>query len=256
MKKHCYNSLNHFYENVKNVVGSPDYDGYSNHDDRRWMGLSLADIRKNKYSYPMGVEKLMQFKDFELQKDVNVKYWNQFDGYDIDVDRMIENLDFLIDNRKVRKLPKAVEIYVQIGEGANVGYDAMLCKTYAAVKIIDKLESLGVRCAVYACNAFKTLVKTGKSESGYLEVCVKNHADTVNLGALCTAISPWIFRYYFILHMIGHFNNVNVDGGGAYTMAMPDDLAGIIIKAGQCHELKSANQFIESINKTEYLKVS
>jgi hypothetical protein len=248
MKKHCYNSLTDFYNNVKNVVGSTDYDDYSKHDDSKWMGLSLANIHKYKFSYPMGVEKLAHFKDVELEKDVNEKFYNQFDGYDIDIDRMMENLDFLIDNRKKRKLPKTVDIYIQIGEGCTIGYDKLLCKTYAAVKIIDKLESHGVRCAVYACNAFLTISKRNdKGQLGYLEVCVKNYADPINLGSLCTAISPWIFRHYFLLHTIGHFPNVDVIGGASYTMSMPEDITGIVIKSGQCHEVEAANKFINSI---------
>ena len=248
MKRHCYSSLSNFYDNVKNVVGTKAFHIYEANDDPKWMGLSLSDIHKFKFSYPLGVERLSHFKDFEIQKDINVKFYNQFDGYDIDIDRMMDNLDFLLDTRKKRLLPKAVDIYIQIGEPSLVGYSEMLCKTYAAIKIIDKLETHNVRCAVYACNSFRTICKNRKNEQdGYLEVCIKNHADTINLGAICTAISPWVFRHFFLLHLIGHFPDVDIHNGCSYTYPMPSDLSGIIIRAGQCHEIESANKFIETI---------
>lgn len=248
MKKHCYSSLSHFYDNIKNVSNSPKFEFYDKLDNPKWMGLSLDNIHKFKFSYPMGVEKLSHFKDVEVQKDLNVKFYNQFDGYDIDIDRMLENLDFLVDTRKKRQTPKAVDIYIQIGEPYNIGYAQMLCKTYAAIKIIDKLESNCVRCAVYACNAFSTICHNQRNQQdGYLEVCIKNHAETINLGALCTAISPWAFRHFFLLHLIGHFPDINLQKGASLTESMPSDIDGIIIRAGQCHEIDSANQFIESI---------
>lgn len=246
MKKHYYNSLGHFYENVTNVINSEFFTRYTDNNSPDWMGLSLEKIRASKFSYPLGVEKLSHFKDFPVEKDITVKYWNQFDGYDIDVDRMMDNLDFLLDNHKRKSLPKTMDIYVNIGEHNGVDYEDMLCKTYAAIKVIDRLETLGVRCAVYACNAFKTVCYATKNEElGYLEICIKQHADTLNLGALCTAISPWIFRYWFLLHTIGRFPDLTE--GCSRRAPMPTDLKGIIIESGSCLNMQTANKFIEAI---------
>jgi hypothetical protein len=246
MKKHYYNSLGEFYADVQNVNKCELFEEYIINDSPGWMGLSLIDIHKSKFSYPLGVEKLSHFKDFQVEKDITVKYWNQFDGYDIDVDRMMDNLDFLLDNHKRKSLPKTMDIYVNIGETNGVDYEEMLCKTYAAIKVIDRLESLGVRCAVYACNAFKTACHQSKNEElGYLEICIKQHADALNLGALCTAISPWIFRYWFLLYTIGRYPDLTP--GISRRAPMPADLKGMIIESGSCLTTQTANKFIESI---------
>ena len=247
MKKHCYNSLAHFYDNISNTIRSRWFNWTETLDLPGWVGQPVADVRgKFKYTYPLGVEKLAHFREIEAIKDVKVKYWNQFDGFDIDIDRMMASQDYLLNTHKRRLLPKTVDVYVNIGEHCEVNSDAMLCKTYAAIKIVDKLETLGVRCAVYACNSYTTIVKKGKPrESGYIEVRIKDYADPLNIGLMCTAISPWMFLHWFILHITGRHHNI--ENGVAQTSALPGDLRGIIIDSGQCLNLESANTTIQSI---------
>jgi len=246
MRKHYYNSLGEFYADISNSQKNPIYKDTADKDKPEFRGLSLDEIKNSKFSYPVGVEKLSHFKDFTVEKDITVKYYNQFDGYDIDIDRMMDGLDFLVDNHKKRLLPKTADVYINVGEGGNVDYEMLLCKTYAAITVIDKLETLGVRCAVYACAAYDTKTYRDKlNENGYLEICVKKHADTLNLGALCTAISPWILRYWIFMFIIGKYPGI-VDGI-AYSMKMPADITGIIIETTKCLTKESSNQFIESI---------
>jgi len=246
MKRHCYNNLGEFYDNVKNVVNAPLFREKERRDYREWYGLSLANILINKFSYPIGVEKLTHFADFAVTKDEKVKFWNQDDGQEIDIDRMLEDLDFLLDTRKKRLLPKTADVYINVGEGADVSYNAMLCKTYAANKIVEKLETLGVRSAVFACASYETQTHTGKDqECGYLEIAIKQHQDMLNLGALCAAISPWMLRHWMILFITGQYRNVT--DGCAYAKRMPSDIKGIIIDTGMCLQLETANKFIESI---------
>lgn len=247
MKKHCYNSLSDFYADVKNVVKAPMFDYYNRYEQKSWIGLSNDEIKQSLYSYSVGVEKLSHFSEVKVEKDIRIKYWNQFDGFDIDVDRMYDNLDFLLDTRRQRKLPKTIDIYVNIIESWKIGYNQMLIKAYAALSIIDKLETLGVRCAVYACSAFNP--KVGKNKflpTEYLEVCIKNYHDPVNIGALCTAISPWMFRHHMILWTIGHIPNIDLNGV-SQPERLPSGLTGIIIEKRQCLDLNEANQFIQNI---------
>jgi hypothetical protein len=246
MRKHYYNSLGEFYADISNALNNPIYKDTADKDKPGFRGLSLTQIKNSKYSYPIGVEKLSQFKDFKVEKDVTVKFYNQFDGYDIDIDRMMDGLDFLVDTHKKRLLPKTADVYINIGEGGNVDYEMLLCKTYAAITVIDKLEVLGVRCAVYACASFGTNTYPGKlSEEGYLEICIKSHSDTLNLGALCTAISPWMLRYWIFMFIIGKYPGI-VEGI-AFSLKMPSDITGIIIETTNCLTKESSNQFIESI---------
>jgi len=255
MKRRSYNSLREFYADITAPTSGKartDFISYEVHNSESFKGLAITEINRSKYGYEVGVEKLRHFKDVEVEKDTRVKYWNQFDGYDIDVDRMYDNLDFLLDTRRQRKLPKTMDIYVNIGENRETGYDKMLNKTYTAIKVIDRLESLGVRCAVYACAPALPVINTslGKDRYGelnYLEICVKNYHDALNTGAICAAISPWMLRHWIFLWRISHIEKIQLDEGLSYSQKMPADTVGIIIETGSCLEISEANRFIETI---------
>lgn len=245
MKKHYYKSLSEFYAESRISSCNEMYDRIEKEDDATFMGISLSHIKESKYGYPTGVEKLSRFKDFKVEKDINVKFYNQFDGFDIDIERMMDGMDFLIDTHKKRSLPKTVNISVNIAEGANVNYENMLCKTYATISIIDKLESRGVRCAVYACASFETRTSNKTDELGYFEICAKNHCDSLNISALCTSISPWMFRYWIILRIVDKYRNLQY--GVGVPAKLPLDINGIIIENNQCLTKESSNKFIDSI---------
>jgi len=246
MKRHYFNSLREFYADTANTVGSENYREKEAYDRASWVGLSRASALENKFSYPVGVEKLNKFADFAVTKDERVKYWSSDDGFEIDIDRMLEDMDFLLSTRKIRKLPKTADIYINVSENCDVGYQAMLCKSYAAIKIADKLETLGVRCAIYACAAIAIRTMDGNiGDTIYVEVAVKQHADTLNLGALCTAISPWMLRRWMFLFITGHYFDVGRSIGSA--IRLPSDIKGIVIDHGMCLDQITANKFIESI---------
>jgi hypothetical protein len=252
MKKHVFDSLMAFYTDCAiNRVQSVDYGKMLLRDRPDWVGLSYTDVLKYKYSYPIGVEKLRNFKEVEIKKDIRVKFYNQFDGFDIDVDRLHDNLDFLIDTKKIRNRPKTIDIYINVGESWVVGYNELLNKTYAAVKIIDHLETLGIRCAVYALSCYKPAyseyINLSEKEE-LIEVCLKNHSDTLNLGAICTGISPWMFRYWMLMWMVANHKGVKSKNGVCYPVTIPvGELTGIIIDKGQCLNLTDANKLIENI---------
>jgi hypothetical protein len=247
MKKHYYDSLSDFYDDIKNLVSSPRYNWRKDYDRPHFTGLSRSEILKSQYSYPFGVEKLRNLANFEIQKDIKIRYWDQFDGFDIDIDRMYSDLDFLRNERKQRKLPKTMDIFINISENCDITYSAMLNKTYAALKIIDHLETLGVRTALYACISCLPKVNGRYIEPLYIEICIKRHADDVNLGALCTAISPWFFRHWFFLWIEGRYKNLDVVIGQATTIPESEAQKGITIDNGQCLNLYMANTFISSL---------
>lgn len=246
MKKHYYDSLTSFYNDVKNTANNPQFEEERTENNPRFRGLSLSEIRRSQYSYKVGVEKLRAMKDFEFQRDEKIKFWDSFDGFDIDIDRMYSDLDFLRNERKVRKLPKTVDIFINVTENSKVDYDLMLNKTYAALKIIDHLETLGVRTALYACISLSAFLPSG-TEDMYLEICIKQHSHDVNLGALCTAISPWFFRYWFFLWIYGHYSHIGFGIGRAQNIPLSERQKGIVIDQGMCMNLRSSNNFIDSI---------
>ena len=239
MKKHVFDSLTDFYTDIKNDSKSPCYDHSINRNDKSWVGLSYDELQKYKFSYPVGVAELKHFKEA-----------NQFDGFDIDVDRMYEHTDFILDERKLKKLPKSIDIFVNVAESCNVNYRSMLNKTYTATKIIDHLESLGVRCALYAVIAIKIeRINTGVDrDPTVIEVCIKNHHDNLNLGAVCASISPWMLRYFGASWIYGKLSNVR-EGAGYPTSIPKESLTPncIVIDTNQCMDLYEANEFIEKI---------
>lgn len=246
MKKHYYDSLTQFYDDVKNTANNPQFEEERTRNNYNFRGLPLSEILASKYSYKLGVEKLRAMQDFEFQKDVKFRFWDSFDGFDIDIDRMYSDLDFLLNERKVSKLPKTLDIFINVTENANINYDLMLNKTYAALKIIDRLESLGVRTALYACISLEAYLPSG-SEDMYIEICIKQHSNDVNLGALCTAISPWFFRYWFFLWIYGHYSHVGYGIGEAHNIPLSERQKGIIIDKGMCLTTSHANTFITSL---------
>lgn len=245
MKKHLYHSLSEFYSDIQNHYKTNLYESLERMDDPSFTGLPLSEIRKFKYSYPVGVDKIRNLPDFEMKSKVKVKYWDQFDGFDIDIDRMYSDLDFLRNERKISRLPRTMDIYINFTESAAIGYSAMLMKAYTALKITDHLETLGVRTALFACSVSKPDVAIGNDDPYFIEICVKNYSDPVNLGALCTAISPWMSRYWEFLWAAGHYQYLGSSIGKAVNF--PEGLKGIIIDKRQCHDLNGARNFIERI---------
>lgn len=249
MQKFVYNSLSEFYASVQNLVGTRRFDWEKEDDRPDFRGLLLREIKASQYAYQVGVEKFNNLPEFEVQKAEWLKFYNSFDGYDIDIDRMHDGLDFLIDRRKQRKLPKTMDVFINIAENANISYDAMLMKTYTAIKIIDHLEMLGVRTAAYCCISVRPSVDEGpRPDNILLEICLKDYADAVNIGAICTAISPWMLRYWFFMWIIGRYPHISSGLGMALSIPSserkPD---AIIIDEGQCHYKSQADTFIHNI---------
>jgi hypothetical protein len=251
MKKRSFDSLTDFFADIKNRTRCKFFD--CTKDMTKWIGLNYSDVLNYKFSYPIGVTELSRFKEAIVEKPEKIRVYNQFDGYDIDVERMYENMDFIIDERKVKKLPKTIDIFVNICENSQISYQSMLNKTYAATKIIDHLESLGVRCSLYCVISFYLYITNGKrgyfeSEPTVIEICVKNYHDNLNLGAVCTAISPWLFRYWGLNWIWGNYKNVDETVGRA-TQIPKESLTPncIVIDNKECLNVYEANEFIEKI---------
>lgn len=251
MKSRIYDNISAFFEDLKDHHNNPDFPKRFSNDNKSFTGLSLSDIQKFRYSYPFGVEKLRQMQDVKFEKPVKVRYYDSFDGYDIDIDRMQEGMDFLVNTRKVRKLPKAIDIVVNVAENCYIGYESMLHKTYAALKITDQLETAGVRVAVWVAFSSEDSgrnTEKNRWEDAYVEICVKQYADPVNLGALCTTISPWFMRHWILLWLTSRWPITAAGMGQA--VAIPANMkrpGTITIESGECLSANSANQFINQL---------
>lgn len=241
MKKISFNSLSHFYSDVKNVINSPEFIKHEQMDRPMWAGLSYSDLQKFKYSYPFGVEKLKQLASANIQAPVKIKFWDSLDGFDIDIEKMYSGADFLLNERKVKNLPKQIDLYVNISEPFQISYENMLNKSYAVLKIVDQLESEGCRVAVYSISNLH--LKNRNKDKISIEICIKEQNQTLNLGSLCTAISPWFLRYWVILWIYGRHK---VNKGVAQPLKL-ENCKGIAIDTGQCLTISGANKFINNI---------
>lgn len=252
MRKHYYDSLSDFYRDIRNVADHPEFDEQLLKDRPYFTGLSLSEIMESKYSYQPGVERIRKMAEVKVEADVKIRFFDSFDGYDIDIDRMYSDLDFLINSKRIRKRPKTMDIFINITESRAVDYASMLNKTYACLRIVDHLESLGVRTAVNVCMPVTPYYgkrhRNGNGNPFYIEIKVKNYSDSVNLGALCTAISPWFFRHWVFAWVVGHDKKIDTSGIGYVTPMPPDEgRNGILINTGQCRTISDANNFIESL---------
>lgn len=78
----------------------------------------------------------------------------------------------------------------------------MLNKAYTAMQIVDLLENLGYRVAVYSCDSTLDSSGTYKGESNVryeVYVCLKRHEDSLNRGLILNGISPWFFAIICLL---------------------------------------------------------
>jgi len=251
MKKHSFNTLTDFYSDVKNHIGHFRYVQYENYDRPNFEGLSKSEIYQSKFSYDIGVHELEKLNKVKFVQPKWEKYRNTFDGYDIDLERMYEGQNFLINRRKRRNLPKTADIFVSLAEPAKVTYNELLMKSYTALRIIDQLESQGVRTAVYVFNAIETRGLRPNFEL-YVEVCVKDYTQHANIAALSTAISPWMLRRWMFLWVRGYYPVSTGLGSPLHIRKENFPKGSIVINQGECLSQYSANRFIENINISKH----
>lgn len=91
---------------------------------------------------------------------------------------------------------RLINVYVVISENCNIGYKEMLNKAYTAIQIVDMLENMGYRVAIYACDSTRDAYGSWREETGVIyevRVCLKKHEDSMNKGLILNGISPWFF---------------------------------------------------------------
>ena len=127
----------------------------------------------------------------------------------------------------------------------------MLVKAYTAMQIVDLLENLGYRVAIYSCDCTLDLSGTYKGEEGVkytVQVCLKRHEDSLNQGLILNGISPWFFRYYLFAHQKGRYKN-GWGMGRAVEMKLEQTRENIVINHGECLNKRSADSKIKQIIK-------
>ena len=252
-----YDNIEQFYKEALTPTPYGDNSRYIRHlkeENVHFRGLSNNDIIKYKYGYKEGLDKIK-----ELSVNLNLggsskKYiYDEFDGDDMNYDRLLEGFPAM--RKRVRQhgigSGRLVNIYVVISEDCYVRYKEMLNKAFTAMQIVDTLESLGYRVAVWACDATRDCSGSYKGiyDINYqVMICLKKHEDSLNKPLIMNGISPWFFRYFLFAHQMGHYNC-----GSGLGSAIPLDIETtketIVINHGECLDESSSKRKIEQIIK-------
>lgn len=252
---YTYDSLQDFYDAA--LVPAPEGDKrdlelHLKRDESYFRGMSLDEIQKNKYCYKKGLDSLK-----ELELDINVggsKHlftYNEFDGDDLNYDRLLEGFPAMKKRIKTHGIGsgRLINVYVVISENCCVNAEDMLNKAYTAIQIVDMLENMGYRVAVYACDSTLDVNGRWKDKTCVryeVRICLKRHEDSLNKGLILNGISPWFFRYFIFAHQKGHYKN-SPGMGRATLMQLEQTKENIVINCGQCLSKDSADRKIKEI---------
>jgi hypothetical protein len=161
-----YNSLDEFYADIDIVESTGNKQIWSKiaeEDEPEFRGISLEEIKKSKYFYKKGLDKLKEI-DLDIQLGGTKKNykWDEEDGDDFSIERLLDGLPSMhkrINNETIEnnKNGKFITLYVSIAELGHVNYSDMLYKSYTAIQVIDYLENIGLKVKVIAFTNTKYL---------------------------------------------------------------------------------------------------
>ena len=251
--KKTFENLDDFYEAssiITNTGNELKYNKIANEEDINFLGLSLAEIKKSKYSYSKGLNSLKEIETDNWLTGNHIYKYDELDGDDINYDRLLDGFPALIKRIKSKNngLNRIVNIHVNIAENSDVSYKDMLYKTYTTIRIIDMLENKGYRVGVYVCaiSSYTGKYKSTNVEKLDIRICIKKPEEPVIKPLLLTCISPWFFRYYIFCY----YNSIldtNIGLGSAKKLSEISDTKDIYIDNGECLTYDLAKFKIESI---------
>lgn len=252
-----YNNIELFYKNAltPNKFGSINrHKQFLKSDDPVFRGLCLTDIIRYKYGYNKNLDQIKNLSaDLNLGGSSKKYIYDEFDGDDMNYDRLLEGFPAM--RKRIKQYGigsgRLINIYIVISESWNIHYDNMLNKSITAMQIIDLLETIGYRVAVYACDSTRDECGNYNEEKDIhyqLMVCLKNYNDSLNKPLIMNGISPWFFRYFMFAHKIGHYN-ASMSLGTPTTLDVPMTKETIIINKGECLSENSSKEKIKQIIK-------
>ena len=252
-----YDSITKFYEDALHPTPEGNIQDTQDHletEFESFRGMDIANIKKNQYGYTKGLKDLAKLElNLSLGGSKRDYKWDELDGDDMNYDRLMEGFPAMKKRIKTHGIGsgRLINVYVVISENCNIGAEEMLNKAYTAIQIVDLLEGLGYRVAVYSCDSTNDSSGTYKGETGVryeVHVCLKRHEDSLNKGLILNGISPWFFRYYFFAHQKGRYKN-SWGMGSAVPLDLKQTKENIVINHGQCLSKDSAERKIKQIRE-------
>lgn len=256
LRTYTYDNIYDFYKesDILTEGGNPTmFKEMCEKDNADWVGLSLDNVKKSKYSYDKGLESLKEIELDTLGGSSTIFKYDEFDGDDLNYDRLLEGFPAL--RKRIRTsgigTGRIVNIYINIAESWCISYRSFLIKAYTTMRLIDTLEKLGYRTVVYSCVYTKnlgTIEEHGKNESlNYiLEACIKKAEDPLIKGLLLTCISPWFFRHHIFKHMCAK-HKTNSGLGRPDSFDKKSTKENIYIDNGECLNESTAEEKIKEI---------
>lgn len=252
-----YNNLELFYKDALTPTkfGSINWHKqFLKSNDPNFRGLNLTDIIKYKYGYNKNLDQIKNLStDLNLGGSSKKYIYDEFDGDDMNYDRLLEGFPAM--RKRIKQYGigsgRLINIYIVVSENCYTNYDKMLNKSITAMQIIDLLETIGYRVAVYACASSRDEYGNynGEKDIHYqLMICLKNYNDSLNKPLIMNGISPWFFRYFIFAHKIGHYD-ASPGLGISTTLDIPMTKETIIINKGECLSENSSKEKIKQIIK-------
>lgn len=259
--KYTFNSLEDFYREANNPTSKDKRCRMlwlemhqKNNLDSSFIGLNAKEITKYQYSYTKGLENLAKIDNLEsLGCSKHSKKYSDIDGYDINYDRMLEGLPYLINNTKIKgnKQGKYITIWVNIAVNAGIEVKECLYKAYTVMKVIDYLENNGYRTEVIVYDEANRVGLLNEKELDYvlLKINIKHFNEPLIKGRILTAISPWMERYWIFKFNYAKFEYVFTHGQATDTISKEDGRTDIFFRSTTALTAKTAEQKIQCIQK-------
>lgn len=254
---YTYDSITKFYQDALNPTPEGNVQDTLQHlmrEEESFRGMDIANIKKNQYGYKEGLDRLEKLNlNLSLGGSKRDYKWDELDGDDMNYDRLMEGFPAMKKRIKTHGVGsgRLINLYVVISENCNIDSEEMLNKAYTAMQIVDLLENLGYRVAVYSCDSTLDSNGTYKGESNVryeVYVCLKRHEDSLNRGLILNGISPWFFRYYMFAHQKGRYKN-GWGMGRSVPLNIKQTKENIVINHGECLNKDSANIKIKKIRE-------
>jgi len=230
----------------------------SRKDSPRFRGATLDEIRERRFAWPEAIaemQRLAQVIPAPVKQCRFVKKWNDYDGDELDIERLHNGQDPLsrrIKERGGHTRGQVRKIVINVAESADVPAAAMYCKAYAAGKLCDGIEESGDRAEIYIAAYAAGAFDRGR-EDFYTSVKIKSAEEPLNIGAVLAASAPWMLRFWFFAVMDKAGNNgdhVTSSRGSARGIKHLHEDA-TVIDTGEALTMAEAGKWIEKHNATK-----
>jgi hypothetical protein len=195
--------------------------GYMRGDSAEWVGSieafpdnpyfeGMEDVKGRHFSnWLIGAERFGQFQKVISDKITppvsqrrRVRF-NEFDGSELDYDRLRAGQEFWRSTRrKAKRAPKTVALFIQVGQLAMRHWSESIWRIAAGVATTVALEKSGYRVelwAVYTTTNQRTKVKHDGPRSHYTThgVCLKRCNEALDVNTAVNVCSGWSHRTLF-----------------------------------------------------------